>query len=275
MIPPQNVSEAVYRREVAKRIGLCRRIIAEDWMRFRPLIRLVVLSCKRPKELARLMDGLVHMPSNEPKIFATLLVDNGSGEAVRRIAESYGFFGDMILHEANIGMGAALNGALSSFPAEFILFIEDDLVLERPGFLRGCLDIFREFQEIGLIKLKRKDAWDEKPYRRIGPMQTTTTGVRFHPWLPSPRGSFRWGQRPWYPVGVHNVWSLGPVMFRWCAWKEAGPIQTGQGRGQAVAAEEVYARTFNQRWLAARPVDIQPFSQPETLESPGFRDEIA
>jgi len=63
-------------------------------------------------------------------------------------------------------------------------------------------------------------------------------------------------------------------MFRWCAWKEAGPIPSGQGRGQAVAAEEVYARRFNKVWLAAKPLDICPFVQPVTPESPGFKDEI-
>ena len=279
MIPPQNVSEAVYRREVERRTGWCRQLLEASLTPLH-LLRIVVLSCKRPQEFARLMESLRPIAPHEVAFCAPLLVDNGSGNEVRRIADRSKFFSHTIFHEANIGMGGAINNALERHPAEFILFIEDDLVYtgqetkEKPFWIQECLDIFREFPGIGLIKLKRKDGWDEKPYRRIGPMQTTTTGVRFHPWLPSPRWSFGWGQRPWYPVGVHNVWSLGPVMFRWVAWKEAGSIPSGQGRGQAVAAEEVYARRFNRRWLAARPVDFAPFSQPTTPESPGFGDRV-
>ena len=272
MIPPQNVSESVYRRAVAQRIGYCNKLI-QTTSELHP-VRLVVLSCKRPKEFARLMESFTKLHPSIRVFCAPLLVDNGSGDAIKQIVEESKFFHHTIYHPVNIGMGAAINDALEAHPAEFILFVEDDLVYEATSFLSPCLSIFQEFPEIGIIKLKCKDAWDEKPYRRIGPMQTTTTGVRFHPWLPSPRWTFRWGQRPWYPVGIQNVWSLGPVMFRWVAWKEAGPIPSGQGRGQAVAAEEVYARRFNQRWLAARPVDIQPFSQPETPESPGFGDRI-
>ena len=272
MIPPQNVSESVYRREVEKRIGYCRKLV-EAGRGMSPLVRLVILSCKRPVEFTRLMESLRPLKVQERVRFETLLVDNGSGDEVKRIVEASEFFDKMVFFRENQGMGKAINYALEH-SAEFILFVEDDLVLEKTDFLWACLSIFREFQEVGIIKLKRKDAWDAKPYRRIGPMQTTTTGVRFHPWLPSPRWSFRWGQRPWYPVGIHNVWSLGPVMFRWVAWKEAGLIPSGQGRGQAVAAEEEYSRRFNRRWLAARPVDIQPFRQPPTDESPGFMDRI-
>ena len=274
MIPPQNVSEAVYRREVAKRIGYCRQLVAAT-QGMSHTVRLVVLSCKRPTEFARLMESLRPLKVQERVYFNTLLVDNGSGRRLLEIAQDSVFFDAMALHDKNLGMGAAINDALERYPAEFILFIEDDLVLEKTDFLWACLSIFQEFQEVGIVKLKRKAAWDTMyPYRRIGPLQTTSTGVRFHPWLPSPRWSFRWGQRPWYPVGIHNCWSLGPVMFRWCAWKENGPIPSGVGRGQAIAAEEVYARTWNTKWLAAKPVDFAPFSQPVTPESPGFGDSV-
>ena len=272
MTPPQNVSEAVYRRAVAKRIGYCRKLAAAS-QGMSPIIRLVVLSCKRTGAFARLMESLDGFREQEQLSVSTLLVDNGSGRRLLEIAQDSKFFDNKILHDRNIGMGAAINDALIQYPAEFVLFVEDDLILEKPNFLLPCVQIFREFQEVGIVKLKRKADWDTMyPYRRIGPMQTTSTGVRFHPWLPSTRWSFRWGQRPWYPAGIHNCWSLGPVMFRWCSWKENGPIPSGRGRGQALAAEEVYARTWNTKWIAAKPVDFAPFSQPVTAESPGFRD---
>lgn len=272
MIPPQNVSESVYRQEVAKRIGYCRKLILTT-TDLHP-VRLMVLSCKRPREFSRLMESFKMLTPSIRAFCAPLLVDNGSGDSVRQIAEQSKFFHHTIYHPGNIGMGAAINDALERYQAEFILFVEDDLVYEGGSFLSPCLSIFQDFPEIGIIKLKCKANWNDYPFRRIGPLQTTTTGVRFHPWLPSPRWSFRWGQRPWFPMGIHNVWSLGPVMFRWCAWKEAGPILSGQGRGQAVAAEEEYAKRFNRVWLAAKPLDFAPFSQPVTRESPGFKDVV-
>jgi len=274
VIPPQNVSETYYRREVAKRREWCRQLVTGQPY----TVAMVCLSCKRPTEMTRLLKSLYALADMQAgQIEQRVLVDNGSGEAVLGLQGIHYHFNTIIAHPANIGMGAAINDALAKLnpPPGYVLFIEDDLVYDYwgDGWIPKALSIF-EFPEIGLIKLKRKEAWDAKPYRRIGPMQTTSTGVRFHPWLPSPRWTFRWGQRPWYPVGIHNVWSLGPVMFRWVAWKEAGPILSGQGRGQAVAAEEVYARRFNLRWLAARPVDFAPFSQPPAPESPGFGDRI-
>ena len=278
MIPPQNVSEAVYRREVAKRREACRSIILSnsrpDWA---PLAMLV-LSCKRPEAAQRLLKSLGPLRRAFPGM-PSIWVDNGSGDEIVGPVRNSQLFQTVVAHGVNRGMGSAINESLENIPAELILFVEDDLIYighpnnQRYDWVEACLRIFAEFPEIGIIKLKAKADWDTLyPYRRIGPMQTTSTGVRFHPWLPSPRWSVRWGQRPWYPSGQFNVWSLGPVMFRWCSWKENGPIPSGQGRGQAIAAENIYGRTYNAKWLAARPCDFAPFSQPTTPESPGFGD---
>ena len=79
MIPPQNVSESVYRREVEKRIGYCRKLV-EAGRGMSPLVRLVILSCKRPVEFTRLMESLRPLKVQERVRFETLLVDNGSGD---------------------------------------------------------------------------------------------------------------------------------------------------------------------------------------------------
>ena len=275
MIPPQNVSESVYLRESRKRMDYC---IEADrgWDKAKSQkVALVVLSCKRPKELQRLFDSLKRFSCWRFGLTQAWFVDNGSCSEVERMAKGSGLFTGYRLHSENIGIGAAINDVLGQVNARYVLFVEDDLVLaEDTPFIPACEDIFDEYPQVGIIKLKHKAGWNDYPYRRIGPMQTTSMGVRFHPWLPSPRWSFRWGQRPWYPIGIHNVWSLGPVMFRWCSWATTGPIPSGQGRGQAGAAEEWYARSFNLKWLAARPVDFAPFVQPVTPESPGFGDRV-
>ncbi len=278
MIHPQNVPEWRYRRAVQQRRERCREIILTYPLRWHRCA-LIVLSCKRPEAARNLLASLWplrRLAQGMPWVW----VDNGSGDAVVGPVRKSGMFDPIIAHPVNLGMGAAINDALAKVKAETILFVEDDLqyVGRSSGeWVQACLRIFDEFPEIGIIKLKHKENWDTMyPYRRIGPLQETSTGVGFHPWLPSPRWTFQWGQRPWYPCGIHNVWSLGPVMFRRCLWLDAGPIPSGQGRGQAIAAEEEYAMRINGVWLAARPVDpsLQPFTQPVTAESPGFRDVV-
>ena len=279
MTPPQNVPDWRYRLAVQNRQARCLETIFLTTAKAMPRCALIVLSCKRPEAAKNLLASLWPL-RRLAKLMPWVWADNGSGDAVVTAVRQSGMFHQIISHPVNLGMGAAINDALTKIEAGTILFIEDDLqyVGRSDGnWVWSCLRIFDEFPEIGIIKLKHKDNWDTMyPYRRIGPMQTTTSGVQFHPWLPSPRWTFRWGQRPWFPVGIHNGWSLGPVMFRRCVWLKAGPIPSGQGRGQAIAAEEEYAKRVNVRWLAARPVDesMQVFSQPVTAESPGFLDNV-
>lgn len=272
MTPPQNVPDRRYYREALWRREACTQIIRRH-SKGQVGTAMVVLSCKRPEALVRLFESM-RGETREWRLSESWFVDNGSGPEIERMARVSGLFGEYRIHPQNIGMGPAINDVLDRTRCEFILFVEDDLVLvDGQPFVGKCSCLFDDYPEIGIIKLKRKENWSTMyPYRRIGPVQRTQSGVTFHPWLPSPRWTFRWGQRPWYPTGIHNGWSLGPVMFRWSAWKEFGPLPSGQGRGQAVAAEEEYALRFNRVFLAARPMDFAPFEQPQTEESPGFRD---
>ena len=235
----------------------------------------VVLTCKREAELRRLIE------SGPAELWwRTTLLDNGSWYDINFAGYLSRTFGLVIWEPTNLGIGRALNNFIATrwrTNPEFILLIEDDLVME-PGYadlswIGQCVEIFNENPHVGIIKLKNKAQWDEKPWRVIGPMQRTKSGVLWHPWLPSNPWHIWHGNRPWY-AGIHNVWSLGPVMFRWAAWAENGMLPTAQGRGQAVAAEDWYARTFNAKWIAARPVTVHPFSQPETQQSPGYDDAI-
>jgi len=260
------VTDAAYQAAVAKRRARCAKIIHE-WNHLHSWslpVSMVVLSCKRPEAVSRLLHSLRGLSDTDRALMEAIFVDNGSGPAVYHAARPpYPAFrfDRCMWNRLNVGMGPAINAILQSVQGEFVLFVEDDLVLDfnRP-FLRDCIEIFREYPEIGHIRLKNKPDWDTMyPHRRIAPARCTSSGAEFNPWLPK---------------GIHGGWSLGPVMFRWASWAENGPLPVKQGRGQAVAAEDDYAPSWNEKWLSCWPVDIRPFRQPETQEIPGFADAV-
>lgn len=268
------VSEELVDRFKRERLQKCDEIIRNDTQE-QGLVSIVLLSCKRPQPLLRLLHSMGDWPRLECINFETWFVDNGSdfSEPIKSTIE--GRFRKVVWHPHNIGMGPAINDILSRVNGEFVLFLEDDLIMsDKTPFLDLCVRLFRKELTVGIIKLKDKHGWDKKPYRKISkPRFLYYDTDPYRIWLPSNRWDIPNGNRPWF-AGIHNVWSLGPVMFRHCAWKENGPLPVAQGRGQAIAAEDVYARTFNDKWLAARFEYIRPFSQPVTEQSPGYHDKV-
>ena len=231
-------------------------------------ISIVILSCKRLRELQRLVSGLGEfLKSIETyRNFETVLVDNGSGHELIEWAKQTGFFDSIVAHEQNLGMAVALNNAFNQVQGEYILLLEEDFIIEysRP-FLDDCLSIFSEFPEIGIIRLKNKRNWG-KPFRIISPLRVTTRGIEFWTWLPSFNGKL-------------NVWTAGSVMFRKASFIETGPIPVGpnfdrsQSSHQGVLYEEVYGKKYNKHWLAAKIRNCYPFVQPDDhTESPGWGD---
>src|SRR3990172_6027787 len=116
MIPPQNVSETVYFREVAKRRATA-QLIEAGWDQ--PKSRdfaLVVLSCKRPVALSRCCHSLRSRFVESHLLSESWFVDNGSGPSVRSEMDVQGILGFRFTneqwHTKNIGMGAALNDVL-------------------------------------------------------------------------------------------------------------------------------------------------------------------
>ena len=85
------------------------------------------------------------------------MVDNGSNEDLLRWAKKSKFFNIIIHHKTNIGMAAALNDAYKKINGEYILLIEDDFYIDySKPFIKKCINIFDEFPEIGIIRLKIK-----------------------------------------------------------------------------------------------------------------------
>lgn len=251
--------------EVARRRRRTRPILtgAAGYCDFEPgVVSLIVLSCRRLPELRRLCESLVRFfrEVEEYRRVEKILVDNGSGTDVLDYARGLDFFDEIVAHPRNLGMPRALDDAYRRCRGEYVLLIEDDFVLEadRP-FLGSALEVFAEFPEIGIIRLKNQNNW-WKPSRRIGPLRRTSGGTEFWTWLPSRDGAW-------------NVWAAGSVIFRKVSYFATGPVPFEGHPNGAVLYEEVYGRRYNRTWLAAKLRDCYPFVQPnDNPPSPGWEE---
>lgn len=266
------LSERQLERWVRRRRPKAERIVARspELFDYEPgLVSLIVLSCRRLPELRRLCETLVpffdHV-EDHPRI-EKILVDNGSGPELVDYARGLGFFDEVVAHPENLGMPAALDDAFRRCRGEYVLFVEDDFLLDhdRP-FVGRAVEVLEENPEIGIMRLKDQNNW-WKPFRRIGPLRRTGSGTEFWTWVPS-------RSRTW------NVWAAGSVLFRRVSFFSTGPLPTearfwqrkARGSG-AVLYEEVYGRRYNRTWLAAKIKGGQPFVQPnDNAPSPGWAE---
>ena len=269
------VSEQVLQKEVRKRRDKCSRIIQKGYgsPEFeKGLISIVILSCKRLGALNRLCTSLDNFMKNIEtyRPFEIILADNGSDSELIDFAEGSGLFNRIVANKKNLGMTGALRKVFPDVRGEYILFIEDDFIIdhERP-FLNDCIRVFQEFPEIGIIRLKNQNNW-WKPFRRIGPLRSTSTGVEFWTWLPNK------GRLP-FTGGKLNVWAAGSVMFRKVSYMSTGDLPEGVNTDRSVSHhqgalyEEVYGKRYNKTWLAAKIKDCYPFFQPnDNEECPGW-----
>jgi len=262
--------------EITKRAQRCREILGNaggycDFVKGK--VNLVVLSCKRWHALKRLIDSMrPYFAGIEkyPKI-EKILVDNGSGGKLIENVKKENFFDRVISHSENLGMVGALRDAYRKIDGEYVLLLEDDFILEYDkGFIARAIDIFNEFPEIGIIRLKNQNNW-WKPYRVVGPLRKTRKGTEFWTWLPSRNGTL-------------NVWTSGSVMFRKAGYFAAGELPEVKRNiprkgiferrtHQGYIYECVYAKKFNKLWLAAKIKDCYPFFQPNlNKESTGWTE---
>lgn len=263
------VSDIVLEKEIARRTENCSMFISnsKSYCDFREgKISLIVLSCKRLHTLKRLIESARTYFENidaYPYI-EKILVDNGSGEELIEDIRKMDFFDRIIAHSRNLGMVGALKHAYRQVDGEYVLLVEDDFVLDydKP-FIEKCLRIFREFPEIGIIRLKNQNNW-WKPHRVIGPIRKTSTGVEFWTWLPSKDGKL-------------NVWVAGSVMFRKVSYFTVGElpdvphVRRKKKFNHAYIYEYVYGKKYNKHWLAAKIQNCYPFVQPnDNLQSPGW-----
>ncbi|MDA8792873.1 glycosyltransferase [Bacteriovoracaceae bacterium] len=265
----QRVSQNELETEIQKRRDDCLKIIQNTNIEnFVPgKVSLVVLSCRRWWTFKRLLKTAtpyfknIETYSNIEKI----LVDNDSGPEMIENVKEYKFFDKIIQHETNLGMVGALKDIFSKVDGEYILFFEDDFVVDHPTpFINKCMDIFNEYPEIGIIRLKNQNNW-WKPFRRISPLRKTSKGDEFWTWLPSRNGEY-------------NVWAAGSVMFRRVSYTSTGELEdaphvkrTNKKLNHAHLYENVYGKRYNKKWLAAKIKNCCPFIQPnDNQQSPGW-----
>lgn len=247
--------------EVKKRKDHCLKVIKDSDLNNAD-ITFFILTCKRWETLEPLVKSCKNYFENIDKYknIKKVLIDNDSGEEILKKAEDEKFFDDIIKNKENLGMIGALQEAFSKVETEFIIFVEDDFLLDcKEPFLKKCIDVFREFPEIGFIRLKNQNNW-WKPFRRISPLRSTSSGVSFWTWLPSLNGRL-------------NGWCAGSVMFRTDSFKDVGDlpkvshnISREKGMHQGELYECEYGEKYNRKWLTAKIENCYPFVQPNDNE---------
>jgi len=264
------VNNDTLKAEIQKRAGRAKEIIdnSHRYCNFKDgRVSLIILSCRRSNALKGLISSLKRYFSEirDHKDVEKILVDNGSGPGLIEDARSENFFDKIIIHPDNLGMVSALRDAYSKAEGEYIIFLEDDFILDySKPFISKSIDIFNEFPEIGIIRLKNQNNW-WKPHRVIAPVRKTASGIEFWTWLPSEDGRL-------------NGWCAGSVIFRKASYFAVGQLPEMRENlprkkrlHQGYIYECVYGEEYNKMWLAAKIRRCYPFFQPNlNEESPGW-----
>jgi hypothetical protein len=257
-------------QEVKKRRSKCIEIVdsTDSYCNvIKGKVSLIVLSCKRWWTLERLLKsaGPFFSEIEDYPNIEKILVDNASGDELIGKVKTYQFFDEIVEHTKNLGMVGALKDIFEKVDGEYILFFEDDFIVDyQKPFIKKCLDIFSEYPEIGLIRLKNQNNW-WKPFRIISPLRKTKNGTEFWTWLPSKNGEL-------------NGWCAGSVMFRKASYFSVGPlpdvphVSRTEQLDHATLYEYHYGKRYNQQWLTAKTKGCCPFVQPNDNEqSPGWK----
>jgi len=257
----KRVGQDVLDGEIAKRRQACKDIL-ERGQAIRPYVpgkvAVIILSCCRWDPLQRLVESLRQFLEKVESyaLLEKILVDNGSGPDLVKRAQGLAFFDTVVAHDRNLGLVGAMRDIYRRTDAEYIIFIEDDFILEydKP-FLKRLIRLFEEYPEIGIIRLKDQNNW-WKPHRVIAPLRETSDGTAFWTWLPS-------------RDGMLNGWAAGSVMFRKVSYFSVGELPEAEENvsrdnklHQGVIYEYMYGKRFNAQWLAAKVKDGCVFVQP-------------
>lgn len=213
-------------------------------------VSIIILTCKRENLLEEMLDNLINYLNNYEtyKRVELIIADNGSDYLKNyNLCKKYEI-SKYFYFKKNIGMSNALKKVYSKINSAYILFLEDDFLIkyEKP-FLKNCIDVFNEYKDIGIIRLKNQNNW-WKPSRIIAPKRTLKNGTKFWTWIPNED---------------LNGWCAGSVMFKKNYYDSVGnlPISLNIGRFQFFVYENFYAKKFNKYWNAAKIENCYPFVQ--------------
>ena len=146
-------------------------------------------------------------------------------------------------------MSNALRKVYKSINSDYIMFVEDDFDINyKKPFLKSCVEIFEEFKDIGIIRLKNQNNWWKKE-RVISQLRTTRSNVNFWTWVPK---------------NEFNGWCAGSVIFKKECYDMVGglPYSPNINRFQFYIYENYFAKKFNKMWNAAKIENCYPFFQP-------------
>lgn len=200
-------------------------------------VSLVMLSCKRLDLLRQTCDALfAHIDEHEQGIdFEYIIVDNGSGKELTDYIDSLGRFDKKIYNGKNRGIAQGLNQGFSAATGEFIFQLEDDWLcnIDKP-FIGVALEILKEFDDIGIVRLKATET--RKTARNVGETRFTSSGIGVYPWLPTKM-----------PCGAY---CFGCGIFKRQAYLYTGPIPFKGIKPRRI--EHEYARMFEAYYNGSR-----------------------
>ncbi len=200
-------------------------------------LSIVILSCQRLKLLKRTCKSLfAHIDQHESDVeLECIIVDNGSGKALRRYVDSLDRFDQKIYNRENQGIDGGLNQGFAVATGEFVFQLEDDWIcnVDKP-FFGTIIEALREFDDIGLVRLKQTE-FTRKTSRNRGEKRHTSSGIEVEPWFPT-------GQ----PCGAY---CFGCGVFKRQSFLYTGPIPAGL---KPRTIEHAYARMFEQYYNGAR-----------------------
>lgn len=120
-----------------------------------PLVSIIILACNKSAYTRRTLDGLLETtyPSVE-----LILVDNGSTDETRNVFSDFaqtagerGWTVRQILLEENVGAIEGRNRALAEATGDFIVFMDNDIVIGKRSWLECMTGILAADESIGIL----------------------------------------------------------------------------------------------------------------------------
>lgn len=114
------------------------------------MISVAICTRNRCNSLGRALNSLTRcLP--EPNLAEVLVIDNGSEDRTAEIANSYlGILPIRCVKESSLGLSNARNRALREFKSDWLLFTDDDVVVD-PAWIAGMHRGLAAFPESGFV----------------------------------------------------------------------------------------------------------------------------
>ncbi len=116
----------------------------------RPLVSVVILSLDNWDYTVRALDTLA---LTNGVVFETILVDNGSADSVREMITMYNssdFDFKFLLNDINAGIASGRNQGASIAEGEYILFLDNDVEIIYPDWLKAIVNCLESDSSIGV-----------------------------------------------------------------------------------------------------------------------------